>query len=122
MGLKDEINKAILAHGTWKRRLLEYINGMTVDFDIDKAGTDNNCDFGKWLYGDTITEKDKQSEYYSKVKELHTEFHRIVKQVAVLVLAGKDDEAKKMINFNGDYTSISTRLILTLTEWDKSII
>jgi hypothetical protein len=75
---KGAINNAIRAHGKWKTRLNDLINGNALDFDISKAGTDNNCEFGKWLYGDTIDENEKKSNFYIKVKELHTEFHKTV--------------------------------------------
>jgi hypothetical protein len=119
---KETIDKAILAHGKWKTRLNDFINGKAPDFDIAKAGTDNNCEFGKWIYGDTIDDNDKNSDYYNKVKILHTDFHKSVKEVAELVISGKKEDAKKMISdFSGSYSKISTKLILLLTEWDKAI-
>jgi hypothetical protein len=121
MGLKEEIDLAITAHNRWKKRLRDAIAGQDIAFDIDKAGTDNNCDFGKWIYGDSLTVEIKQSEYYKKVKELHAEFHKLVKKVVELVQAGKKDEAEKMLSIAGDYSKVSSKLILILAEWDRSV-
>ena len=122
MVTKEIIDKAIQAHGRWKTRLGEFIDGKTPDFDIDKAGTDNNCDFGKWIYGDSIDENDRKSDFYIQVKALHTDFHKAVKEVADLVVLGKKEEAKKMItDFNGSYTKISTKLVLLLAQWEETL-
>ena len=80
---KKAIDSAIQAHGKWKMRLKDMIEGKSPDFDIVKAGTDNNCEFGKWLYGDAIDDNDRKSGYYDKVKTLHADFHKSVKEVAV---------------------------------------
>ncbi len=119
---KEAIDKAILAHGNWKKRLKESVENSAVSFDISRASTDNNCEFGKWLYGDTITDAEKTTGYYTRVKDLHAEFHRTIKDVADLIMAGKKDEAKNMItDFNGVYSRISTKLVLLLAEWEKSL-
>ena len=119
---KEVIDKAILAHGKWKTRLNDFINGKTPDFDITKAGTDNNCDFGKWLYGDTVDDNDRKSVYYQKIKDLHADFHKTVKEVAELIVIGKKEDAKKMISdVNGSYSRISTQLVLQLVDWEKNL-
>lgn len=119
---KEIIDKAIQAHGRWKTRLREFVEGKTTDFDIIKAGTDNNCEFGKWIYSADLNETDKKSEFYLKVKSLHADFHKSIREVAELFISGKKTEALTMItDFNGAYNKISTRLILTLAEWEKTL-
>ena len=54
MSIKEEINKAIGAHGMWKFRLDQAVEKGTSEFTVDNVRKDNLCDFGRWLYGPTV--------------------------------------------------------------------
>ncbi len=119
---KDEINAAIIAHGSWKQRLRDLINGKDSDIDPEKAGTDNNCKFGKWLYGDTLSEEDKSNEFYKQVKNMHSEFHLKVKEIIDLVRSNRKEDAEGIIkDIASPYNMISCRLINKLAEWKRAI-
>ena len=45
----EQIDKAIGAHGTWKVKLRQNIDG-TLALVPAEVGVDNRCEFGKWLY------------------------------------------------------------------------
>ncbi len=117
MSLKDEINKAIGAHGMWKVRLKNAVATGKTEVPIPKIKVDNQCDFGKWLYGTTITFADKNSDHYKKVKELHAKFHEIAGKAAELATSGKKEEAEKMINTGGEYAKASAALSAAMMAW-----
>jgi hypothetical protein len=119
----DEIIKAIAAHEIWKKRLKMVIDSKPIFFDTPAKAIrkDDHCDFGKWLYGPTISADDKTTLQYKTVKELHTQFHKIAGRVVVLALSSKKTEANKMMTLSGEYGSISRKLITALTLWQKSL-
>jgi hypothetical protein len=117
MASVEDLDKAIEGHEIWKIRLKSAIDSGKIEIPIEIMCTDNQCEFGKWLYGKGISSKDKSSAHYKSVKLLHSAFHRAAAQVANLALSGKRDEAEKMIAHDGEYTKISSKLIQAMTEW-----
>ncbi len=117
MSLKDEITKAIAAHGQWKLRLKTAIETGSLDFTVDTIRSDDQCVFGKWLYGDTITPEIKASPHYSRVKTLHARFHQEAAKVAEAVLAGRKTEAETSMGITGDFTRASTELTRAMMDW-----
>jgi Chemoreceptor zinc-binding domain len=115
----EEIDKAIGAHGMWKTRLKLAVDTGKTDTPVETIGQDNQCAFGKWLYGPTLTSMDKASSDYKTVKNLHAEFHKTAARVVTLVLDGKKEEAEKMMELGGEYASISGKLTRAMMEWKK---
>ncbi|NOU16254.1 MAG: CZB domain-containing protein [Bacteroidales bacterium] len=116
----EELDKAIGAHGFWKTRLINTIESGKIDTDIETIRQDNQCAFGKWLYGSTLSSFDKSSNHYKTVKELHAEFHKAAAHVVELAVNGKKAEAEKMIAYGGNYARISSKLTQAMVEW-KSV-
>jgi len=121
MAQVQEIEKAIGAHGMWKARLKAAIDTGKSEMPVETIRVDNQCEFGKWLYGATLSAQDKTSPHYSKVKELHAQFHKTAARVAALALSGKKAEAEKMIASGGEYAEASAKLTGAMMEWDKSV-
>jgi hypothetical protein len=113
----DDLDKAIGDHGIWITHLKSAIETGIFDTPIEIIRMDNQCEFGKWLYGSKISSRDKSSTHYKTVKLLHSEFHRTAALVADLVQKDKKDEALQMIAVGGEYTKISSKLIQAMTEW-----
>ena len=120
MTSKEEIDKAIAAHGMWKTRLKQAIDTGEIDLPVATIRTDDHCVFGKWLNGPTHTAVDKASDHYKTVKQLHAEFHKIAAGVAELAVAGHKKEAVKIISLGGEYASVSAKLTAAMKEWKKS--
>jgi methyl-accepting chemotaxis protein len=116
----EELDKAIAAHGMWKVRLKSAIDTGTIDTPVATIQMDNQCAFGKWLYGDTMTSADKSSAQYKTVKELHAEFHKTAAQVAQLATTGKKADAEKMMASGGAYNSVSAKLTSAMMAWKNS--
>ena len=111
----EEIKKAIGAHGKWKLKLLTAINHGSSEHNPSTVRVDNLCEFGKWLYGPTISDLTKQGKPYEVIKRLHAEFHRCAGSVLELALAGKKAEARELLE--GEYNQRSQILVKALTKW-----
>jgi hypothetical protein len=120
MSLHDEIRNAIGAHGLWKSRLASAIETGKSEFTPEAVCTDNQCAFGKWLYGTTITPADKRGAHYETVRKLHTEFHKVTGDVLKMALTGKKDEAQRLVDPHSRYISLSGELIRTMMKWAES--
>lgn len=116
-----EIDKAVGAHGMWKKRLAQCIETGEIDTPIATIRMDNQCGFGKWLYGNSLSAQDKLSDRYKTVVALHSSFHKSAAQVAELAQAGKQQEAKSMLAHGGEYAQISIQLTQAMKEWKKHL-
>lgn len=112
----DQITAAIGAHGLWKGRLLTAIDTGKCDCDQQKAGRDDQCEFGKWLYG-SIDAAMKASPNYASVRDQHARFHKEAAKVLGLALAGQKDAAKKAMA--AEYTAASAELLRLLMAWKQ---
>ena len=65
----EQIDKAIGAHGAWKVKLKQNIDG-TLSLIPAEVSVDNRCEFGKWLYSlaGTAVANDPS---YKDILELH---------------------------------------------------
>lgn len=117
----QEIEKAVGAHGMWKNRLKQAIDTGKLETPLATIRTNNQCAFGKWLYGPTVTAQDKASEHYKTVVELHTQFHKIAAQVAELATNGKKSEAEKMLGPDGEFAKLSSKLTAAMISWKRSL-
>lgn len=113
MDTKEQIDKAMVAHGMWKMRLRIAINSGQSDFDPLVVRTDNQCEFGKWLY----SLQDTSSPFYEQVRTLHASFHTAAADVLTKALNGNSKEALSSMNVGGDYDQISSALSDKLQEW-----
>lgn len=119
MANKEELDKAIAAHGQWKIRLKTSIDTGKSETPVETIRLDNQCVFGKWLYG--LSAADKASTHFQKVKELHAEFHKTAASVTEKAVSGKKAEAEKMIGFGGEYATISSKLTAAMMAWKMSL-
>jgi methyl-accepting chemotaxis protein len=120
MTLKEEITKAIGAHGMWKARLRTAIDTGKSDTNVTDAGKDNGSAFGQWLYGPTIEAAAKGGGDFKEVQKLHAEFHKAAAQVLQLALQGKKTEAEKLLA-HGSFADVSAQLTSAMMRWQKSV-
>jgi hypothetical protein len=119
MSLKDEIKKAVGDHGTWKKMLKNAVDTGKIDVEIAALKVDKQCNFGKWLFGPSITKKEKNSDHYQKVRELHAAFHEKASKVAQLATSGRKAGALRMLEVNGEFTKASAALTTAMLAWLK---
>jgi len=100
-------------------RIVDACEKGTSEFKPDVVKTDNQCAFGKWLYG-TISSQEKLSPYYAQVKDLHAQFHEEAGRILEMALSGRTVEAKKSIEMGSKYITVSGKLVTTLMKWGNS--
>jgi hypothetical protein len=111
----EQVRAAIGAHGAWKLKLKTAITTGIFPTDPAKAGCDDQCDFGRWLYSANLDEPTRSGKPYQVVKRLHAEFHICAGRVLALALSGKAAEATAL--FEGEYDERSATLVRALTKW-----
>jgi len=115
----DNIEKAIAAHSAWKERLINTISSGTSDFDPEVVKLPDRCEFGKWLYGDGISEDSKEGKYYSNCISLHATFHVEAGKILTLALQSNKTDAEALMSDDSVFTKTSSTLIGLLNEWKK---
>jgi methyl-accepting chemotaxis protein len=114
------LSKAIAAHSAWTSRLRAAIQSRHLDIPVSTIRADNECQFGKWLYGTEFSGKEKQSEHYRKAKQLHARFHEEASRVAQLALSGERNAAELALNESSEYERSARALADALTRWQAS--
>ena len=116
--MKDEITKAIGAHGMWKMRLKRILETGVAEIDPVKAASDNQCEFGKWLHGQTLPADVKSSAQYKTIKILHANFHQCAGKITRLALSGEKDEANRAMST--EFDDVSRSLVAEMMQWKKA--
>lgn len=114
--MAEEIDKALLAHGEWKKRLALVIEKGDRALSPEVLAKDDQCEFGKWLYLEIAPEVRAQS-IYEKARKLHADFHVEAGRVLILALSGRRLEAMEAIETTSDFTRLSGALAFTLSQW-----
>jgi methyl-accepting chemotaxis protein len=84
------------AHGKWKMRLIDYINGRSHEsFDIATVSCDDKCPLGQWIYGNSA--KYGSLPEYKSLKDQHAHFHASVGEIIESVQKGDKAGAKKSL-------------------------
>jgi len=116
LSVKDEINKAISAHGMWKHKLRTAIDTGECESTPLKVKRDNNCAFGKWLH-ERIDNDSKGSAFYSEVVDLHKHFHQEAGAILELALDGDPEQARGLMAIGQPFAKYSAALTRKLKEW-----
>ena len=115
------LKSAITAHSAWTTRLKAAIRSRKLDIPVNTIKTDNQCQFGKWLYGEQLSGEEKQTENYRTVKQLHAQFHEAVSTVAQFAISGQKEAAESAMNPGSDYVRISSALTAALNTWNAAV-
>jgi hypothetical protein len=112
----EHIDKAIGAHGKWKIKLRQSIDG-TLTLDPVEVSMDNQCEFGKWLY--SFSGAQTSDPHYTEVRALHKAFHKAAGEVVSNVLKGDKAAALASIGLSGEYAAASSKLTVKMMEWKR---
>ncbi len=121
MSFEQEVDQAVGAHGAWKSRLKQAIDSGKIDTPIATIQSNNQCQFGKWLYGSNLPASTKSSPQYQTIAELHTQFHKLAAHVAELAASGKKDKATEAMAPDSEFAKVSSKLVMGLMAWKKSL-
>ncbi len=117
MSTQDQIKKAIGAHGMWKSRLAAAIEAGKSEFSADAVRKDNLCDFGRWLYGNDLSDAAKKMPDYETCRRLHAQFHESAADVLKLAVAGQKSEALKAMGGTSKFAATSASLTNAMMKW-----
>ena len=110
-----QIERALAAHGSWKSHLKEAVRTGHSSRDAAEAGADNACEFGKWFYGLSSTERETQNG--RDVRTLHAEFHHLAGQILEHALGGRREEAGRLLEAGGEFAQVTAKLTFALIGW-----
>jgi hypothetical protein len=105
--MKEEITKAIAAHGEWKVKFREFMAGK-LDLDPNKVRQPNVCEFGHWL--ETSGHKEMPADSFKEVNALHAKFHEIASEVIKKKKSGDTPGAEKSLGAQGEFSKASAAL------------
>lgn len=111
--MEKNIEAAIAAHLAWSERFGDAIAHRVLPEALRTAGYDDQCTFGKWLYG--LGDDAKRNRHYRNVKDLHYRFHTEAAEIVRLLEAAFYDEAK--LRLGEDFARSSVALLTALREW-----
>ena len=118
--LKEQLQKAITAHGVFKVRLGQMVEAGTSEMTAAVAAADNKCPLGEWLYGG-IEASAKSGPHYQTVKDLHATFHHAAGEVVTLSAARKRGEALAAMEMGSTFKQTSAKLVMALSAWSDSL-
>lgn len=114
---QEIIDKAITAHMAWTQTFAEAIaSGANNDVILKRAGSDDLCAFGQWMYG--LDDAAKTSSGYRRVKDCHYSFHVEAGVVARYLLEA--DRSAAHAALNGPFAEASRELVKALLAWKHS--
>lgn len=119
MVTRQIIEKALAAHGAWKQRLRAAIEAGRSDFVVAVVQVDDQCEFGKWLYG--LDAVEKAHPRAMKIRALHADFHREAGRILAMALAGKKADAEAAVAPTSQFGKMSGALALELNGWMQKI-
>ena len=106
------------AHGKWKMRLIDYINGRSHEtLDVANVSCDDKCPLGQWIYSNSA--KYGTSSAYKTLKEQHAHFHISVGEIVKSVQKGDKDSAKKSLG--GDFSRYSKLTVNAIREMQSKV-
>jgi methyl-accepting chemotaxis protein len=114
---RQMIDTAIAAHSAWEKRLRAAIGSGQLEVPLATVQADNQCQFGKWLYGNQLSGADKQTERCRTVKQLHAQFHQEAAKVAQFAISRQKAAAEGAMSPSSDYARVSSALMSALRQW-----
>ncbi len=116
--VKDiDFYKAIQAHVLWKKRLQDYVDGVSSEeLNHKEVCLDSKCALGKWIHGSGRTHLGNEP-VFENLKDRHALFHFEAGKIVELVQSGHKKDAQKVID--SDYSKVSNEVVHMITQLNK---
>ncbi len=109
----------MLEHKSWKKRLLEYVDGRSKEkLEPGKVSIDSTCELGRWLHSDGKIHFGEQPVFIKLVDE-HAKFHANLAKVVEAHQGGNKALALEILN--GGFEEQTTRVVNCLTKFNAMI-
>ncbi|MGK5083433.1 methyl-accepting chemotaxis protein [Bdellovibrionota bacterium FG-1] len=109
-----DFDSAITAHLDWKMKLSKYLQKPDGSLDPQKVCLDNQCTFGKWIYGPGTEYTHLQQ--YQPLRGAHKKFHETAAEVVQLIIDGHIKQAESVISPSGRYLKVSEECVGLIRE------
>lgn len=112
-----DFDQAVVAHGAWKNKLVEYLKKHDGSLKPAELTVDNKCPLGQWIHGEGMK--------YSKLPEFatlsaeHARFHKAVAEVVRHADEGKSINAETALGGKSEFSSASTAVVLAIVSMKK---
>ena len=116
---REQIDKALLAHGAWKQQLNAAIGTSASQFTVAQLRADNLCEFGKWFH--SLPPDVQSAQIPASIKKLHAEFHLEASKILDLALKGRKDQALEALGQGQAYNKLSGQLMLAMRQWENTL-
>jgi len=116
-----DLAEAVVEHMKCKVRLRDYVDGKTaVGYQPDPARIlrDDQCMLGQWIHG-AGRELLGENEKFKQLCADHQHFHCIAAEMVSHAQA--EDHSAADAVFKGEFQKISRKVMLALTELDRSV-
>ncbi|WP_342616771.1 CZB domain-containing protein [Rhodoferax sp. GW822-FHT02A01] len=107
MGMRFEIDAALMAHSAWKKHFRDYLNGKAA-FDVTTVGDAHQCQFGKWLDDEGYRLMPERRR--EQICIAHDEFHHVAAEILQKIKNKRFAEARADIGADGVLSHTSIRL------------
>lgn len=98
--------------------MIEYINGRSSEkLEVAKVSCDNQCDLGKWIYGDAKMHAHLYE--YENLRKAHAAFHQSVGAIVELTQLGEITQAKKLLG--GDFYQKSNQTVSAIRAMQEKV-
>jgi hypothetical protein len=111
MSLKIQFDKAIQAHGAWKAKFRDYLNGRAA-LDLSSVGLADSCEFGQWL--NTNGRALLITQDFEEIARLHSQFHSVASEVVAKIKKKDFAGARQDISPEGVFNHASHALVSCL--------
>jgi hypothetical protein len=111
MGLREDIEAAIHAHGAWKAKFRDFLNGKT-GLDLSVVGHTDACKLGRWLEleGYRLLALPDHEE----INRLHAEFHLVAGGIVQSIKQKDFNAARQALVADGSFDQASHALAVLL--------
>ena len=116
--ITPQLRDALAAHAKWKTHLKNAIETGGSEFSVATVARDDQCAFGKWLYGPGAPDAGR-SHHYGACKSAHANFHVAAAEVLGLALSGRRADAEAKLGVTGAFARHSATVSSELLSWIK---
>lgn len=112
----NTIYMAVVSHTSWKKRLHDMIETDRYEANVAVE----HCEFSQWIQANR-----SELELYknfTKVEELHKQFHIEAAKIIQLAKRGKKQQAEAALNYGGAFETISQDLVRNIIAWHDEVL
>lgn len=107
MGIREDIEEAIHAHGAWKVKFRDFLSGKE-SMDLSEIAHTEACELGMWL--EAGGRRLLKPEDYEEACKRHANFHQVAGEVVSRIKQKDFKAARQMIAADGSFDRASHEL------------